>query len=169
MTAGASRFPSRSRSTTPIARKDPNTVRFIAGHFFPDLRNRVMSDRGAGMLGVTVDSEGDMAGNELFEWELREFTGADSTSPEHRHLWETVYIILKGNGYATLQKEGSAERRLDWKVGDMFLVEANEYHNHRPVSVGARFLQCKASGYFRRVGIDRWTMENKPGTKVNLR
>ncbi len=147
----------------------PNTVRFIAGHFFPDLRNRAMADRGAGMLGVTVSSEGDMAGNELFEWELREFAGADSTSPEHRHLWETVYVILKGQGYATLQKEGGAERRLDWKEGDMFLVEANEYHNHRPVSVGARFLQFKASGYFRRVGIDPWTMQNKPGTKVNLR
>jgi mannose-6-phosphate isomerase-like protein (cupin superfamily) len=118
---------------------------------------------------VTVDPEGDMSGNELFEWELREFTGSDSTTPEHRHVWETVYFILKGAGYATLQQEGGPERRLDWKEGDMFLVEANEYHNHRPVSVGARFLQFKASGYFRRVGVDKWTMQNKPGTKVNLR
>lgn len=110
-----------------------------------------------------------MSGNQLFEWELREFTGSDSTTPEHRHVWETVYYILKGDGYATLQQEGGPERRLDWKEGDMFLVEAKEYHNHRPVSQGARFLQFKASGYFREIGIDRWVMQNKPGTKVNIR
>jgi quercetin dioxygenase-like cupin family protein len=151
------------------ATEGPNTVRFTAGHLFPNLRNRELANRGSGMLGVTVAAEGDMAGNELFEWELREFTGNDSTTPEHRHLWETVYFILKGEGYATLQQEGGPERRLDWKEGDMFLVEAHEYHNHRPVSTGARFLQFKASGYFRRVGIDRFTMQNKPGTKVNVR
>jgi quercetin dioxygenase-like cupin family protein len=161
----AIKTPERFESAT----EGPNTVRFRSGPLFPDLRNRVLGNRGAGMLGVTVDPEGDMSGNELFEWELREFTGSDSTTPEHRHVWETVYFILKGAGYATLQQEGGAERRLDWKEGDMFLVEANEYHNHRPVSMGARFLQFKASGYFRRVGVDKWTMQNKPGTKVNLR
>ena len=146
-----------------------DTVRYTAGHLFPDLRNRKLGDRGAKMLGITLDPEGDMAGNQLFEGEVREFTDPDSTSPEHRHVWETVYFILKGEGYATLQKEGGPERRLDWKEGDMFLVEANEYHNHRPVTLGSRFLQLKASGYFRRVGIDNWTMQNKPGTTVNLR
>ena len=151
------------------ATQGPETVRFLAGPLFSNLRNRPLGDRGSGMLGVTISADGDMAGNRLFEWELREFTGADSTTPEHRHVWETVYFILKGDGYATLQREGGPERRLDWKEGDMFLVEANEYHNHRPVSQGARFLQFKASGYFRNVGIDRWTMQNKPGTKVNIR
>ncbi len=140
----------------------PDTVRFRAGHIFPDLRNRQMADRGDGMLGVTLDPEGDMAGNELFEMEIREFSRPDASSPTHRHLWETIYYILKGEGYAELQREGGPERRLDWKEGDMFLVEANEYHVHRPVSAGARFLQWKASGYFRRVGIDKWSMQNKP-------
>ena len=121
-----------------------------------------MADRGDGMLGVTLDPEGDMAGNELFEMEIREFSRPDASSPTHRHLWETIYYILKGEGYAELQREGGPERRLDWKEGDMFLVEANEYHVHRPVSAGARFLQWKASGYFRRVGIDKWSMQNKP-------
>lgn len=80
-----------------------------------------------------------------------------------------LYYILKDDGYATLQQEGGAERRVDWKEGDLFLVEANEYRNHRPVSLGARFLPFKASGYFRRVGIDKGLMQNKPGTSVNLR
>ena len=147
----------------------PDTVRYLAGLAFPNLRNRGLGDRGEKMLGITIDPEGDMAGNELFEVEVREFTDPNSTSPEHRHLWETVYYILKGDGYVTMQREGEAERRMDWKEGDLFLVEANEYHNHRPRSIGARFLQFKASGYFRRVGIDKYLMQNKPGTKVNIR
>lgn len=151
------------------ATEGPDTVRYIAGHLFPDLRNRSLGDRGEKMLGITIDPEGDMAGNQLFEVEVREFTNPDSTSPEHRHVWETVYYILKGEGYITAQQEGGPARRLDWKEGDMFLVEANEYHNHRPRSVGSRFLQFKASGYFRRVGIDKYLMQNKPGTSVNLK
>ncbi len=151
------------------AKEGPDTVRYIAGHLFPDLRNRSLGDRGEKMLGITIDPEGDMAGNQLFEIEVREFTNPDSTSPEHRHLWETVYYILKGEGYVTMQQEGGQERRLDWKEGDLFLVEANEYHNHRPRTVGSRFLQFKASGYFRRVGIDKYLMQNKPGTSVNIK
>jgi len=147
----------------------PDSVRFVAGHLFPDLRNRSLGDRGAKMLGITIDPEGDMAGNQLFEVEVREFTNPDSTSPEHRHLWETVYYILKGDGYVTMQREGEPERRMDWKEGDLFLVEANEYHNHRPRSIGARFLQFKPSGYFRRVGIDPYMMQDKPNTKVKIR
>ena len=147
----------------------PDTVRYIAGLVFPNLRNRSLGDRGEKMLGITIDPEGDMAGNELFETEVREFTDPNATSPEHRHLWEVVYYILKGDGYVTMQREGEAERRMDWKEGDLFLVEANEYHNHRPRSLGSRFLQFKASGYFRRVGIDPYLMQNKPGTKVNIR
>ncbi len=147
------------------AKEGPDSVRMIAGHLFPNLRNRDLGDRGEKMLGITIDPEGDMAGNQLFEVEVREFPQPDSTSPEHRHLWETVYYILKGEGYATLQREGQPERRVDWKEGDMFLVEANEYHNHKPRAVGARFLQFKASGYFRRVGIDDYLMQNLPKDK----
>ena len=104
-----------------------------------------------------------MAGNRLLEMEVREFMNGDSITPHHRHLWETAYYILKGDGYALLQRDGGPERRLEWKEGDLFIVEANEYHTHRPRgNPGGRFLQITASGYFRRVGIDDYIMQNKP-------
>jgi mannose-6-phosphate isomerase-like protein (cupin superfamily) len=141
------------------------SVRMKVGHLLPNLRNRALNDRGEGMLGITITPEGDMANNSLLEMEVREFTRPNSTSPQHRHVWETVYLILKGDGYATLQKEGGPERRVDWTEGDLFLVEANEYHNHRPrQKAGGRFLQIKASGYFRDLGLDPWLMQNKPGS-----
>lgn len=116
------------------------------------------------MLGITIRPEtGDMANNSLLEMEVREFTRPDSTSPQHRHVWETVYFILSGDGYATLQKEGGPDRRVDWTEGDLFLVEGNEYHNHRPRGrSGGRFLQIKASGYFHGVGVEPWLQQNKP-------
>ena len=139
------------------------SVRMKVGHLLPNLRDRVLKDRGAGMLGITIrPEEGDMANNSLLEMEVREFTQPESTSPQHRHVWETVYFILKGDGYATLQKEGGPDRHINWTEGDLFLVEANEYHNHRPRGIGGRFLQIKASGYFRDLGIDPFLMQNKP-------
>ena len=149
-----------------------DTVRMNAGHLLPDLIHREMKPQIADALGsesprnketgITIDPEGDMAGNRLIEMEVREFTKMGSTSPSHRHLWEVVYVILKGEGHETLQREGEPERQFDWKGGDAFVVEAMEYHNHVPLRPGARFLQIKGSGYFRRVGIDKFLFQNKP-------
>jgi mannose-6-phosphate isomerase-like protein (cupin superfamily) len=134
------------------------------GHLLPNLRNRKMKDRGIGMSGITILPEGDMAGNRLLEMEVREFTNPDAVGHYHRHLWEVVYFVLKGQGYTVLQREGEPERRINWKEGDLFIVEANEFHDNRPRGgAGASRLQVKASGYFRRVGIDQHLMENKPG------
>ncbi len=145
------------------ATEGPDTVRMNVGHILPNLRNREMKDRGERMLGITINPSGDMADNRLLEMEVREFVGMEATTPSHRHLWEVVYYILSGEGYVLLQREGEAERRVDWKEGDLFIVEANEYHNLRPLAdAGVRFLQIKASGYFRRVGIDPYLMQNKP-------
>lgn len=150
----------------------PDTVRMSVGHILPDLINRAMKPQIAELggeenprnkeTGITVDPEGDMAGNHLIEMEVREFTKMGSTSPSHRHLWEVVYVILKGEGHETLQLERKPERQFDWKGGDAFVVEAMEYHNHVPLRPGARFLQIKGSGYFRRVGIDNFLFQNKP-------
>jgi quercetin dioxygenase-like cupin family protein len=148
---------------TPENTTGPTNVRMKAGHLLPNLRGREMLRRSRDQLGITILPEGDMAANELLEMEVREFTAADGTTPQHRHVWETVYYVLKGDGYATLQKEGQPERRLDWTEGDLFLVEANEYHNHRPRGIGGRFLQIKASGYFERVGLERdFLMQDRP-------
>ena len=142
----------------------PERVRISVGHLLPNLPNREMKDRGIGMSGITILPEGDMAGNQLLEIEVREFTNANAVGHYHRHLWEVVYYVLKGKGYTVLQREGEPERRIDWSEGDLFIVEANEYHDNRPRGgAGASRLQVKASGYFRRVGIDQFLMENKPG------
>jgi quercetin dioxygenase-like cupin family protein len=142
------------------------SVRMKVGHLLPDLRNREMKVRGEGQLGITITpEEGDMANNHLLEMEVREFMRPDATSPEHRHVWETVYFILKGDGYALLQNDGGPERRVEWTEGDLFLVGANEWHNHRARNgAGGRFLQIKPSGYFREVGLDPYLMQNKPGS-----
>jgi quercetin dioxygenase-like cupin family protein len=141
-----------------------DSTRMKVGHFLPDLIHREMIDRGEGQTGITIRPEGDMANNHILEMELREFTDANGSSPYHRHFWETVYLVLKGNGSALLQKEGGQERRVDWTEGDLFLVEAHEYHNHTPRGgPGARFLQMKPSGYFRDVGLNAFMSQNKPG------
>ena len=152
---------------TPENTTGPENVRMKVGHLLPDLRGREMLKRSRDMLGITIAPEGDMAANELLEMEVREFTATDGTTPEHRHVWETVYFVLKGDGYVTLQKGNQPERRLDWTEGDLFLVEANEYHNHRPRAVGGRFIQIKPSGYFHRMGLaDDFMMQNNPNKKI---
>jgi quercetin dioxygenase-like cupin family protein len=152
---------------TPEDTTGPENVRMKVGHLLPDLRGRELLRRSRDMLGITIVPEGDMAGNDLLEMEVREFTATDGTTPEHRHVWETVYFVLKGDGYVTLQKGDQPERRLDWTEGDLFLVEANEYHNHRPRAVGGRFIQIKPSGYFHRVGLaDDFLMQNNPDKKI---
>jgi quercetin dioxygenase-like cupin family protein len=155
----------------PSAAEGPNTVRMLVGNILPDLVNRPMRNRGEAMSGITITPDGDMAGNRLLEMEAREFLTPDATTPDHRHVWETVYIVLKGDGYAILQRKGEPERRLNWTAGDLFIVGANEYHNLRPLHGShARFLEVKPSGYFRRVGLaPNFLMQNKPGTSVHLR
>jgi hypothetical protein len=44
-------------------------------------------------------------------------------------------------------------RRVNWQEGDLFIVEANEYHDNRArPQTRTRYLQVKAAGYFRGVG-----------------
>ena len=131
-----------------------DAVRMKVGHLLPDLPGRAMEERRKGVLGITITPEGDMAQNHIMEMEVREYLSSDENSPGHRHVWETVYFIVGGDGFAMLQRQGEAERRLDWKAGDLFVVGANEYHLHRARTGGtARVVQVKASGYFNNVGL----------------
>jgi quercetin dioxygenase-like cupin family protein len=88
--------------------------------------------------------------------EVREKKGGEFTDDEahmHKHPWEVAYVVLDGEGYSNLQREGEAKRVLHWKKGDMYIVEANEYHDNRPVADGTtRYLQVKVAGYFHGVG-----------------
>jgi quercetin dioxygenase-like cupin family protein len=131
-----------------------DAVRMKVGHLLPDLPGRKMDERRKGVLGITITPEGDMAQNHIMEMEVREYLNSEENSPGHRHVWETVYFIVGGDGFAMLQRKDEQERRLDWKSGDLFVVEANEYHLHRARAGGtARVIQVKASGYFHDVGL----------------
>jgi quercetin dioxygenase-like cupin family protein len=155
----------------PSSEPGPETVRMKVGNLLPDVVNRQMRMQIADAdpksprnheTGITINPEEDMASNRLLEMEVREFTKMEGTSPNHRHFWEVVYVALKGKIQSNLQREGEALRKVEWDTGDLLIVEAMEYHNHKPANVGARFLQIKTSGLFRRVGLDKWMMQNAP-------
>ena len=71
---------------------------------------------------ITILPEGDLAGNKMLEMEIREKRGGEFTDDEahmHKHPWVVVYIVLDGEGYSNLQREGEPKRVLSWKKGDM--------------------------------------------------
>lgn len=138
---------------TPVGIEGAEIVRMRVGHHIPNLRGREMLERRKGVLGITIRPDGDMAGNHIMEWEVREYQQQDSVSPMHRHPWETLYHIMEGEGYAILQRDGEPKRRVDWETGDVLIVEANEYHEFRPRNGSSpRFWQMKASGLLYKVG-----------------
>ena len=138
---------------TPVGTEGAEIVRMRVGHHISNLHKREMRERREGVLGITIRPEGDMANSHIMEWEVREYQRRDSVSPQHRDPWEVVYYIMSGQGYAILQREGEPKRRVNWQKGDVFFVEANEYHELRPRNnSNPRFLQMKASGIFNQVG-----------------
>lgn len=137
----------------PIATEGMGVVRMRIGHQIKDLPGRKLQSRRENVLGITVRPEGDMAGNETMEWEVREYLTPDASSPGHRHPWEVVYHIMGGEGYAILQTKDGPRRRVKWKQGDVFFVEADEYHRLIPLENSSpRIWQVKASGYFHNIG-----------------
>jgi quercetin dioxygenase-like cupin family protein len=138
-------------------------VRMRVGHLLPDIVGRELRQRRKGAWGITITPEGDLAGNHLLEMEVREKKAGEFTDDEahmHRHPWEVAYVVLDGAGYSNLQREGEPKRVLNWQKGDMYIVEANEFHDNRPKdSATTRYLQVKVSGYFHGVGNVGQTIE----------
>jgi quercetin dioxygenase-like cupin family protein len=138
---------------TPVGSEGAEIVRMRVGHHITNLPGRDMRERRKGVLGITIRPDGDMANGNIMEWEVREYQQQDSVSPQHRHPWETVYHIMSGEGYAILQRDGEPKRRVNWQAGDLFVVEANEYHELRPRNGSSpRFWQMKASGLLYKIG-----------------
>lgn len=104
----------------PSQQKEWGVVRMRIGHQIKDLPGRKLQNRRENVLGITVRPEGDMAGNETMEWEVREYLTPEASSPGHRHPWEVVYHIMSGEGYAILQSKDGPRRRVNWKQGDVF-------------------------------------------------
>jgi quercetin dioxygenase-like cupin family protein len=131
-------------------------VRMRVGHQLPDLPDRPLKQRRQGAWGITIAPEGDLAGNHVLEMEVREKDGEEFTDEQahmHHHPWEVIYVVLDGQGYSNMRREGESARRVDWKKGDVFIVEANEFHDNRAQpNARSRYLQVKAAGYFHGVG-----------------
>ena len=131
-------------------------VRMRVGHQLPDLPDRKLRQRRQGAWGITIAPEGDLAGNRVLEMEVREKDGEEFTDEQahlHHHPWEVIYVVLDGEGYSNMRREGEQLRRVNWKEGDLFIVEANEYHDNRAQpNTRTRYLQVKGAGYFHGVG-----------------
>ena len=131
-------------------------ARMRVGHQLPDLPDRKLRQLRQGAWGITIRPEGDLAGNHVLEMEVREKDGEEFTDEQahlHRHPWEVIYIVLDGKGYSNMRREGEPLRRVNWQEGDLFIVEANEYHDNRAQpNTRTRYLQVKGAGYFHGVG-----------------
>jgi quercetin dioxygenase-like cupin family protein len=131
-------------------------VRMLVGHQLPDLPDRKLKQRRQGAWGITIAPDGDLAGNRVLEMEVREKDGEEFTDEQahlHHHPWEVIYVVLDGKGYSNMRREGEALRRVNWEEGDLFIVEANEYHDNRAQpNARTRYLQVKGAGYFHGVG-----------------
>ncbi len=136
--------------------EDSLVVRMRVGHQLPDLPDRKLLQRRKGAWGITIAPEGDLAGNHVLEMEVREKDGEEFTDEQahlHHHPWEVIYVVLDGKGYSNRRREGEALRRVNWQEGDLFIVEANEYHDNRSQpNTRTRYLQVKGAGYFHGVG-----------------
>lgn len=134
----------------------PEVVRMRVGHYLPNIVRRELRQRRKGAWGITILPEGDLAGNHVLEMEVREKDGEIFTDAEahlHHHPWEVVYVVLAGEGYSDVRRDGEDMRRVHWRAGDLFIVEANEYHDNRAApNTRTRYLQVKPAGYFRGIG-----------------
>ena len=139
--------------------KGSDTMDMLAGHLITDLPGRTLQTRTDGSSGITIRPDGDMAGNHILQMLVREYKGVELLPIDgHTHPWEVVYFVLEGEG-ATLLKRGDERARIvNWEKGDMFIVEANEYHDNGarvgsdPDAPYPRIMQMRASGYFFGVG-----------------
>jgi quercetin dioxygenase-like cupin family protein len=139
--------------------KGPGTMDMKAGHHLPDLPGRKLQQRADGSSGITIRPDGDMAGNHILQMLVREYQ-ADGLLPldGHTHPWEVVYFVLEGEGSTLLKRGDEPARIVNWEKGDMFIVEANEYHDNGgrmgsdPGAAYPRIMQMRASGYFFGVG-----------------
>jgi quercetin dioxygenase-like cupin family protein len=95
-----------------------------------------------------------MAGNRLFELEIFNYQ-SPSDSPYHRHPWEVIYFVLKGNGGGIFHLPNQPPEYLEFKEGDVYFERSNKYHWHGPINNSEyRIIQIKASAWFKDTMID---------------
>ena len=87
------------------------------GHLLPD---RPLKQRWQGAWGITIAPEGALAGNHVLEMEVREKDGEefiDEQAHMHHHPWEVIYVVLDGQGYSNMRREGEVNTACELEEG----------------------------------------------------
>jgi len=87
---------------------------------------------------------------------------AGASATLHRHSCEALFYVLKGQGYTVIHDERGAERRIEWKKGDLFFTPILVWHQHVNASANsmARYLEITTIPLMKSLGA--WFIESKP-------
>jgi mannose-6-phosphate isomerase-like protein (cupin superfamily) len=98
-----------------------------------------MPERGAGGGNIMLELGGATMGAHISQFPVGTYKKA------HRHGAGSHVILLSGEGYSLMWKDGTPIQRVDWKAGSMFVPPGRWYHQHFNVgSTPARYLALRA-------------------------
>ncbi len=88
---------------------------------------------------------------------------AGASATLHRHSCEALFYVLKGRGYTVTHDEDGAERRINWKEGDLFFTPILVWHQHVNASANSvsRYLEITTIPLMKSLGA--WLIESKSG------
>jgi quercetin dioxygenase-like cupin family protein len=119
-------------------------TRYVRTNMVEDVRDFYLHDwkaRGAAARSVFLSMSHHTIGVHVSEFETGTYKKA------HRHGPSAHVIILQGEGYSLLWKEGDEPVRVDWKENSMFSPPDMWYHQHfNTGSDTARYLALKDAG-----------------------
>ncbi len=87
---------------------------------------------------------------------------AGASATLHRHNCEALFYVLKGQGYTVIYDEEGADRRIEWKEGDLFFTPILVWHQHVNASANSvtRYLEITTIPLMKSLGA--WLIESKP-------
>jgi len=116
----------------------------VRSNFIPDLQQFYLHEwreRGAGNKSVFVSMSHHTIGCHISEFEVGTYKKA------HRHGPGAHVVVLQGQGYSLIWKEGDEPKRVDWKPGSMFSPPDLWFHQHFNTGPEpARYLALKSKG-----------------------
>ena len=119
-------------------------TRYVRTNMVEDVRDFYLHDwkaRGKGARSVFLSMSHHTIGVHVLEFETGTYKKA------HRHGPSAHVIILQGEGYSLLWKEGDEPVRVDWRENSMFSPPDMWYHQHFNTGADtARYLALKSKG-----------------------
>ena len=87
---------------------------------------------------------------------------AGASATLHRHSCEALFYVLIGEGCTVIHPEDGAERRIEWKAGDLFFTPMLVWHQHVNTSAtsAARYLEVTTIPLMKSLGL--WFIQSKP-------